>query len=245
MTIEIILSICFIFLMTTLGASLVFFIKDLRPNLNLAFDGLASGIMISSSMFSLIIPSLELNAGLGSFKFAPTAISILIGAGFITLLDLWTIKAHKAKVSRANKLFFAMTFHNIPEGLAVGVAFGSFLASNDPALLASAIGLAVGIGIQNFPEGFAVSMPIRASGVSKKKSFFMGMISGVVEPVFACLGILLAVSFAGVLPWLLALSAGSMIMVVVSELLVGLKGQAIGVWCFLIGFVLMLILDNL
>ena len=242
---EFILSIIFVLAMTVIGAGMVFFVKNIYRRLYVVFMGLASGIMISSSIFSLIIPSLEQSEGLGYFHFLPAMVGVLVGALLMSLLDFLVVKAKNTTLSRSGKLFFAMTFHNVPEGLAVGVAFGSFIAVGDPILLASAIGLAIGIGIQNIPEGFTVSVSMRLSGYSKRKSFLMGVLSGVVEPIFACLGAMLVVGCGGVLPWLLALSAGSMLMVVVSELMTEIKGQVIGCWAFIVGFVLMMVLDNL
>ena len=241
---ECILSVLFMFAMTSIGACLVVFFKEVKPKLNMILIGVASGIMIASSVFSLIIPSLGMCDYLGAWFWLPTSIGLIFGGAFLLVLDKIAMGLRKTKLNKSNKLFFAMTFHNIPEGLAVGVGFGAYFASNDPLLLASAIGLAIGIGVQNLPEGFAVSLPLYVNGYSKRKSAFLGVVSGAVEPVFALLGVVLAVASTGLLPWLLSLSAGCMLIVTISELIPELKSTTIGSVSFLVGFILMLILDN-
>lgn len=232
------------FFMTSIGACLVAFFKEIKPKLNMILIGLASGIMVASSIFSLIIPSLEMSEHLGALFWLPTSVGLIFGGMLLFMLDKIALCINKAKLNKSNKLFLAMTFHNIPEGLAVGVGFGTYFASNDALLLASAIGLAIGIGVQNLPEGFAVSLPLYVNGYSKKKSAFLGVASGAVEVLFACFCVMLAVTFTGIMPWLLSFSAGCMLVVTIGELIPELKSTHIGCASFLFGFILMLILDN-
>ena len=244
-TLTIILGIAFIFLMTSLGALCVFFVNTTSKVLNIIVIGMASGIILSASIFSLILPALEY--GEGFMKILPVVAGIILGGLFMVLITFLTRKIeNRGNLSKPIRLFSAVTVHNIPEGLAVGFAFGMALISSSTSALSSAMFVAIGIGLQNFPEGLAVSLPIYAQTKSKKKGFLFGFLSGVVEPIFAILGLFLATSISSLMPWLLSFSAGAMIFVVIEELLPELqefKKGTLGTWSFLIGFLLMMILD--
>ena len=248
--------ISFIFLMTALGAAVVFcFKKQIAPKYNALFLGLASGIMLAASVWSLILPALaQAENDWKNYSFFPVAVGLLIGAGFLFLLDKW-ITRFKANVTpsqeTARRLFLAVTLHNIPEGLAVGFAFGAAWASGATSTFIAAIGIAIGIGVQNFPEGMAISLPLSVNA-KKGKAFFFGVLSGVVEPISALIGLLLASRLAILQPWLLSAAAGAMIFVVVADLIPEIqdapgneraKVNAIGSWSVLIGFIIMMILD--
>ena len=247
-----------IFLCTTIGALFVFFIRknEISPRLNKIFTGFAAGVMFSASFFSLIKPALESEA-----SYMPTwvivAISIVLGAGFLWLIDKVVPHFHTAenkdeglqtkRMSKTSKMFLAVTIHNVPEGLSVGIAFGVALSRPDnAALLISALLLAIGIGIQNIPEGAVVSLPIKGGTGSSSKAFFFGMLSGAVEPIAAVIGLFLAMQIQGIMPWALAFAAGCMIYVVAEEMIPEMTSEGhdhYGVWSFVIGFVIMLILD--
>lgn len=246
----------FIFLMTTLGAGLVFLFKNnLSNNFKRIFLGFAAGVMIAASVWSLIIPAIEEAENQGMIGWIPATVGFLGGGLFLLLVDNLLPHLHigsdkpegmKSSFKRTTMLVFAVTLHNIPEGLAVGLGFGLALKTNDPALLASALGLAIGIGLQNFPEGAAISLPLKQENISTKKSFFLGSLSGIVEPVFAFIGILLASQLTFIMPWFLAFAAGAMIYVVVEELIPEAQLDAhtnIGTIAVMIGFALMMILD--
>lgn len=248
-----IIGIAFIFLMTTLGSMVVFVfkrpIKDKTKSLMLGF---ASGLMIATSVWSLLLPSISQSQNYGAFSFLPATVGVILGGLFLAFLDIfvpWLLSRKKDNVSsldKSKKLFLAVTLHNIPEGLAVGLAFGSAFVAGETSVFLSALWLAVGIGIQNFPEGSAIALTIKEVSGSARKGFWYGFFSGVVEPVVAVLGIFLATLISAVMPWLLSFSAGAMLFVVVEELLpevkVADKGK-IGSWGFIAGFVLMMILD--
>lgn len=215
--------------MTALGASLIFFFKEVKQLILDAMLGFAAGVMIAASFTSLIMPALEYAADLNQIEPAIIVVAgIMSGALFLRLLDLVTphfhpnqdlIEGTKSKMKRTTLLVMAITMHNIPEGLAVGVAFGAFAATGDPLLLAPAIALTIGIGIQNFPEGAAVSFPLFREGKSRKQSFMMGQISGLVEPIAIILGIALVSQMQRILAFSLAFAAGAMLFVVVEELI--------------------------
>ncbi len=248
-----------IFICTTLGALFVFFIrkKEISPRLNKIFTGFAAGVMFSASFFSLIKPALED----GNVAYMPNwlvvVISIVLGAGFLWLIDKVVPHFHsqenkeegvKAKsLSKTSKMFLAVTIHNVPEGLSVGIAFGVALSQpNNHALLVGALLLAIGIGIQNIPEGAVVSLPIKGESGSSFKAFLFGMLSGVVEPIAAVFGLFLAMQIQGIMPWALAFAAGCMIYVVAEEMIPEMTSEGhdhFGVWSFIIGFVIMLALD--
>lgn len=248
--------ISFIFLMTTLGASLVLFLKkEPSKKLNSLFLGFASGIMIAASIWSLLLPSIEMSCYLNNFKFVPALIGFLFGSTFIFIIDKFstkitslknTNKKQKITFSKSTKLFLAVTIHNIPEGLAVGFAFGFASNMATQAALLSALSLAIGIGIQNFPEGTAVSLPMVTSGKSKSKAFLIGTLSGIVEPIFAILGYFLAYRIQFIQPWLLSFSAGAMIYVVAEDLIPDAKLEShphLGTWGVILGFAIMMTLD--
>lgn len=246
-----------IFIMTTLGASLVFFFrKDISQKVNSFLLGLAGGIMVAASIWSLIMPAIEMSEEtFGKMSWLPAAVSILLGGLVLALLDKIVPHIHngthqeegpKSHFSKSMKLFFAVTLHNIPEGLAVGFAFGAASVVGDSAAFISALGLAIGIGIQNFPEGAAISLPMRQVTGSSKKAFLFGMGSGIVEPLSAIVGFLLASHLIVLQPWLLALSAGAMLFVVAEDLIPDAnisENPHNGTWGFMIGFIIMMILD--
>lgn len=215
--------------LTALGASLIFFFKEVKQVVLDGMLGFAAGVMIAASFFSLIIPALDYAEDLN--KLNPVLIvvaGIMAGALFLRMLDLVTPHFHpnqdlvegtKSKMKRTTLLVMAITMHNIPEGLAVGVAFGAFAATGDPLLLGPAIALTIGIGIQNFPEGAAVSFPLYREGKTRKQSFMMGQISGLVEPIAIIIGIALVSQMEKILAFSLAFAAGAMLFVVVEELI--------------------------
>ena len=241
-----------IFFATTFGASMVFFVKrDINRKLNSVICGFSAGVMVAASVFSLILPSIDDASYLGALDFLPASLGVLIGATFLLLIDfiIFLNNKHKAKnispeKDKLTKFIIAFILHNIPEGLAVGFAFGSALASSTA--FAGAIGLTIGIAIQNIPEGLAVSIPTYNFTKKKGKSFVLGMLSGAVEPVFALVGVLLASKIQTLLPWFLAFSAGAMLFVTVEDLIPDAKYSEkshIGTFSFVIGFVIMMILD--
>ena len=248
-----------IFICTTLGALFVFFIrkKDISPKLSKIFIGFASGVMLSASFFSLIKPALETNVSyLPSYVIV--MISIVLGALFLWGIDKIVPHFHTAekqdeglptrKMSKTSKMFLAVTIHNVPEGLSVGIAFGVALSTpNNNALLVGALLLAIGIGIQNIPEGAVVSLPIKSETGSSFKAFIFGMLSGIVEPIAAVIGLFLAMQIQGIMPWALAFAAGCMIYVVAEEMIPEMTSEGhdhFGVWSFILGFVIMLALDS-
>ena len=249
----------FIFIMTTLGSALVFcFRKKISAKWNVIFFGFASGIMLSASIWSLLLPAFDqITPKLGKISFIPIAVSFLLGCAFLMILDgiILLIRGNeqensvdKASLGIKNiKLFLAVTLHNVPEGLAVGFAFGAARVMNTPAAYMTALLLSVGIGVQNVPEGAAISLPL-VSRKGKKKAFFYGVLSGLPEPIFALIGYILSTRIAFLQPWLLAFSAGAMFFVVVDELLPALKAEqtqssSIGSIAAAIGFALMMALD--
>ncbi|MBO5095821.1 MAG: ZIP family metal transporter [Bacilli bacterium] len=237
----ILLGILIPFIGTTLGSSMVFFLKKhINEKLEKLLIGFAAGVMIAASIWSLLIPSLEKSEFMGTFSFLPAAIGFLLGMFFMMIIDSITNKMEKKK----DMLNFAVTLHNVPEGMAVGVVFASVISSNDPILLAGALALSIGIAIQNFPEGAIISMPLKAKGKSKIKAFKAGVLSGLVEPLSSFITILLTNFVVPILPYLLSFAAGSMIYVVASELIPEYGGKTtyknIGI---AIGFTLMMILD--
>ncbi len=236
--------------MTTLGAAVVFFFKkEVSAACNSLFFGFASGLMIAASIWSLILPSIEGASSFGKWAFLPSAISIILGGLFLVVIDKILAAINKKKgpyLSKSSKLFLAVTLHNIPEGLAVGLSFGSAMVIGTQSAVMGALALAVGIGIQNFPEGAAISLPMLQKSHSKFRSFMFGMLSGVVEPIMAVIGFFLSTQLSSLMPWFLAFSAGAMLFVVAEELIPEAKLSAkssIGSWGFLIGFVLMMVLD--
>ena len=245
--------ISFIFLMTTLGSAVVYFFKgEISKKTQAFFLGLASGVMISASVWSLLLPALDLfRSTFHRFAFLPAVCSVAFGGVFLVLLDVVLRSSLKEKgetniLTKSFRLFLAVTLHNIPEGLAVGFAFGVASAVNDPSALIGAVGLAFGIGIQNFPEGMAVALPMKSALKSNTKAFLWGAGSGVAEPIFAVLGYILAFQLQILQPWLLCASAGAMIYVCAEDLIPDSKlpdTPKIGAWGVLIGFLMMMALD--
>ena len=247
-----ILGLGFILLMTTLGGSVVFFLKkEMSRKANCLFLGFTSGLMLASSVWSLLLPSIELSGEYGDFNFLPASIGLIAGVILLLMTDRLLSSRGKNKnnnfkgLSRSGKLFLATTLHNIPEGLAVGIAFGNAFLLGEMTAFYSALWLAIAIGLQNFPEGSAVALPLAREYKSKAKAFLFSFLSGAVEPIVAVIGIFLASAVSGVMPWLLAFSAGSMLFVVIDELVPEAKssGSHLGSWAFVAGFVVMMILD--
>lgn len=244
------------FVGTTLGAAMVFFMrKEMNGKIQKGLLGFASGVMIAASVWSLLIPAIEMSEEQGGIPWMPAAVGFLLGIGFLLLLDTLTPHLHlnedtpeglPSNLKKTTMLVLAVTLHNIPEGMAVGVAFAGILAGNTMISLAGAFALSIGIAIQNFPEGAIISMPLRSEGQSKGKAFLYGAASGVVEPIAALLTILLTSLVVPILPYLLAFAAGAMIYVVVEELIpesqTG-KHTNIGTIGVAVGFVLMMVLD--
>ena len=244
------------FVGTTFGAAMVLFMKNkMNTKIEKLLLGFAAGVMIAASVWSLLIPSIEMSTEQGKIAWIPAAVGFLFGILFLFILDSLIPHIHlksdkpeglKAKLKKTTMMVFAVTLHNIPEGMAVGVIFAGALAGNTGITMAGAYALAIGIAIQNFPEGAIISMPLRSEGMSKKKSFLCGVLSGIVEPIGAVITILLTSAITSILPYLLSFAAGAMIYVVVEELVP--ESQAgehsnIGTIGVAIGFVLMMILD--
>lgn len=255
-----IIGISIIFLATTLGSLFVFFFKgkNISNKLNRIFIGFAAGVMFSASFFSLLKPALESGA-----TYMPiwliVAISTVLGAGFLWLIDKVVPHFHNSEnkeegikttgLSKNAKMFLAVTIHNVPEGLSVGIAFGVALANQgNDSLLIGALLLAIGIAIQNIPEGAVVALPIKGETGSSKKAFLFGMFSGIVEPIAAVIGLFLAMQIQAIMPWALAFAAGCMIYVVAEEMIPEMKGEGhdhFGAWAFIFGFVIMMGLDSI
>ncbi len=245
------------FIGTTLGAACVFLLKnEIRDGIQKALLGFASGIMVAASVWSLLIPAMDMAGNMGRLKFIPAVLGFLVGVGFILALDTFVPHQHldskesegvKRGWSRAIKLVLAVTLHNIPEGMAVGVVFAGMIADRAEITMAGAFALSIGIAVQNFPEGAIVSMPLRSEeNMSRSKAFLYGTASGVVEPLAAGITIVLKDVLVKVLPFLLAFAAGAMIYVVVEELIPEAnegKHSNIGTVGVAVGFSVMMILD--
>ena len=243
-----------IFIATTIGSLLIFVMKkEISKKLNCIINGFSAGIMIAASVWSLILPSISFSENLGKLNFIPASVGILAGCFLILLIDIVIFfinkKQQKSEESlKLHRFVIAFTLHNIPEGMAVGFALGSALHSGGDIAIAGAIGLAIGIAIQNIPEGLAVALPVYKHTQNKNKAFLFGALSGVVEPVFAFISVLLVSQIKVLLPWFLAFSAGSMIFVSVEDLIPDAKesqNSHAGTWGFIVGFLLMMILDVL
>lgn len=245
-----------IFAATTAGSALVFFFqRDLSPKFNTVFLGFASGVMIAASVWSLLIPAIEGAESYGAWKILPAVIGFMAGGTFLVFIDKIVPHLHKGtneeeglhnRLRKPVKLFLAVTIHNIPEGLAVGFAFGAAAASGERGAFVAALGLAIGMAIQNFPEGAAVSLPMKKAAGSRAKAFFYGSASGAVEPVFATIGYFLAANLSAAQPWFLAFAAGAMLFVVAEDLIPDSKlaeHPHIGAWGVMAGFALMMALD--
>ncbi len=242
---------------TALGASMVFFFKSINRKVLDGMLGFAGGVMMAASFWSLLSPSIELAEGMGLPGWLPAVVGFLAGGLFLKLVDkvlphlhieapIESAEGPKTTWKRSILLVLAITLHNIPEGLAVGVAFGALAAGIPSATMAGALALALGIGLQNFPEGAAVSIPLRREGMSRLKSFWYGQASGVVEPIAGVIGALLVVAMRPILPYALAFAAGAMIYVVVEEVIPESQGSGnsdISTLGALGGFALMMFLD--
>ena len=243
---------------TALGASIVFFFKRINQKVLDAMLGFAAGVMIAASFWSLLAPAIEMSEEVSDFpKWVPALVGFLGGGIFLAVVDKCLPHLHpgfemekaegpKTKWQRSILLVLAITLHNIPEGLAVGVAFGAVAHGLPSATIGAAIALAIGIGIQNFPEGTAVSVPLRREGMSRRKSFFYGQMSGAVEPIAGVIGALLVLSMQAVLPYALSFAAGAMLFVVVEELIPEsqLSGNTdLATLATLSGFSVMMVLD--
>jgi len=243
--------------MTAAGAALVILFKEIDRKILDSMLGFAAGVMIAASFWSLLAPSLELSEGLSVPVWFPALIGFLLGGVLMRLVDMYLPHLHpgappeetegvKTEWHRSMLLVSAITLHNIPEGLAIGVAFGAAASGLEGATLGSAVGLALGIGIQNFPEGAAVSLPLRREGLSRRDSFLWGQLSAMVEPIFAVLGAFLVIAMSPLLPYALAFAAGAMIFVVAEELIPeanrGGNGD-IATMGVMLGFAVMMVLD--
>ena len=244
------------FLGTALGAAMVFLMRNqINKRVEKLLLGFASGVMIAATIWSLIIPSINMSEEQGKIAWVPAAIGFILGMVFLLVLDSLIPHLHlktekpeglKSKLKKTTMMMLAVTLHNIPEGMAVGVVFAGVLAQNTGITLAGAVALAIGIAIQNFPEGAIVSMPLKSEGVSKPKAFLYGTLSGIVEPISALITILLTSTILPILPYILSFAAGAMIYVVVEELIPeAQEGEHsnIGTIGVAIGFVIMMILD--
>lgn len=254
----ILLGIMIPFIGTALGSACVFFMKgSLGERVTKVLSGFAAGVMIAASVWSLLIPAMEMSGenGMGKLAFVPAVVGFMLGIFFLLLLDHVIPHLHanveeaegpRVSLAKSTMLILAVTLHNIPEGMAVGVVFAGMMANNTSITLMGAFALAIGIAIQNFPEGAIISMPVCAAGAGKKKAFIYGMLSGIVEPVGALVTIWLSKYLIPVIPYLLSFAAGAMVYVVVEELIPEAsqgKHSNIGTIGFAVGFALMMALD--
>ncbi len=253
---NVLLGILIPFAGTALGSGMVFFMKkEMNGRLQKLLLGFASGVMIAASVWSLLIPALDMSEESGGIAWFPAAVGFLLGMGFLLILDTLTPHLHfteekpegmPAHLKKTTMLVLAVTLHNIPEGMAVGVTFAGAMAENAMMTLTGAFALSVGIAIQNFPEGAIISMPLKGQGLSKTRAFIYGTLSGIVEPAAAFLTILLTGLVVPLLPYLLSFAAGAMIYVVVEELIPEAQTgehSNIGTIGVAVGFTLMMILD--
>lgn len=244
------------FLGTTLGAVCVLFMKNgLSAMVQRALAGFAAGVMVAASVWSLLIPSIEQSAFMGRWAFVTAAVGFWAGILFLLFLDHTVIRLHRkirgkknpdGGIQKATMMVLAVTLHNIPEGMSVGVAFAGWMAGNESVLMAGAFALSIGIAIQNVPEGAIISMPLRAEGMKKWKAFLMGTLSGAVEPLAALFTVWAAGFVVPALPYMLSFAAGAMIYVVVEELVPEMsrgKESDVGIVFFTLGFTVMLALD--
>ncbi len=253
---ETILGLLIPFAGTSLGALCVLFLKkDMGLSLQRSLTGFASGVMTAASVWSLLIPALEQSEGMGRLSFVPSAIGFLLGMFFLLLLDSITPHLHlntdtpegpRSRMKRTTMLTLAVTLHNIPEGMAVGIVYAGFLRGSSGITASGALALALGIAIQNFPEGAIVSMPLKAEGLGSKRACLLGILSGAVEPAAAALTIALSSVLVNWMPYFLSFAAGAMLYVVVEELIPEMSEEPHsnhGVIAFALGFVVMMILD--
>ena len=252
----VILGLLIPFIGTAAGAGCVFFLKkDLKESIQRALTGFAAGVMVAASIWSLIVPAIEQSSDKGQLAFLPAFIGFWLGILFLLLLDhiiphlhihIHQVEGPKSKLTRTVMLVLAVTLHNIPEGMAVGVVYAGLMSGSANITAGGALALALGIAIQNFPEGAIISMPLFSEGKSKPKSFALGVLSGAVEPVFGGLTVLIAGLVVPAMPYLLSFAAGAMLYVVVEELIPEMsqgKHFNIGVISFAVGFSLMMALD--
>ena len=241
---------------TTLGAACVLFVKkEMNVILQRALTGFAAGVMVAASVWSLLLPALSQASGMGRWSFVPAVVGFWAGIMFLFLLDNIIPHLHsdteqaegpRANLKKTTMLVLAVTLHNIPEGMAVGVVFAGTLYGNNILSISSALSLSIGIAIQNFPEGAIISLPLYQEGMSKPRSFVMGVLSGVVEPIAAIITIFLVKYISPVLPYVLAFAAGAMIYVVVEELIPEFQANGhsnLATIALAIGFIMMMILD--
>ena len=253
-----IISISIIFLGTVFGSMMVFILKkNFSSRVSALIMGFASGVMIAAGFLGLLIPSIEsASESYGDYSVFPVVIGFLLGGVLLFALDKLIPHIHinnneeegtkTSKITRQLKFFLAVTIHNIPEGLAVGFALGLAYTLKDMSAFYAALSLSIGMTLQNIQEGAAISVPMLKEGISKPKAFLYGLFSGIVEPIFAIVGLLLASSLTMLLPWLLAFSAGAMIYVTVDELLPSMRENGhyhFGIWAFMIGFAIMMVLE--
>lgn len=241
---------------TTAGAACVFFLKNqISANLQRIFTGFAAGVMAAASVWSLLLPAMNMSEGLGKLAFVPALVGFLLGILFLLLTDSLIPHLHmgssepegkKSSLGRSAMLMLAVTIHNLPEGAACGAIFAGVISGEGAVTMAGALALSIGIAIQNFPEGAIISLPLRSEGNSRSKSFLLGALSGVVEPLGALLAIALAGIVTPILPYMLAFAAGAMIYVVVEELIPEAnegEHSNLGTMAFAVGFALMMVLD--
>jgi zinc transporter, ZIP family len=247
----------FTWFVTALGAAMVFFFKNISKKVLDAMLGFAAGVMIAASFWSLLAPSIDMAEQMGMVKWFPPVVGFLLGGVFLRLIDrilphlhlnapMSEVEGVKTSWQKSILLTLAITLHNIPEGLAVGVAFGAVAAGIPSASLAGAVALAIGIGIQNFPEGAAVSIPLRREGLSRRKAFAYGQFSGMVEPISGVLGAVLVLALRPILPYALAFAAGAMIFVVVEEAIPESQSSGntdLATMGAMVGFAVMMTLD--
>lgn len=253
---KVLYSILIPFLGTSLGAACVFFMKkELSDRIQRALTGFAAGVMVAASIWSLLIPAIEQSESMGTWSFVPAVVGFWIGILFLLLLDHLIPHLHRnsehaegpmSRLQRSTMMVLAVTLHNIPEGMAIGVVCAGYLSGQAEITAAGVLALSLGIAIQNFPEGAIISMPLRAEGMKKSHAFLGGVLSGIVEPVGAVVTIMAAQIFVPVLPYLLSFAAGAMLYVVVEELIPEMSSgehSDIGTIFFAVGFSIMMILD--
>ena len=253
---EVLVGVLIPFLGTSLGAACVFFMKGgLKRRVQRALTGFAAGVMVAASIWSLLIPAMEQVESWGRLAFVPAAVGFWAGVLFLLLLDMVVPHLHQdgqaaegpqSKLKRTTKMVLAVTLHNIPEGMAVGVVYAGYVAGNQQITAAGALALALGIAIQNFPEGAIISLPLKAEGMGRGRAFVGGVFSGVVEPVGALLTLAAARYVTPALPYLLSFAAGAMLYVVVEELIPEMsqgKHSNVGTLFFAAGFCVMMVLD--
>ena len=253
---DIILGLLIPFVGTTLGSMCVYFMKkEMSTNVQRVLTGFAAGVMVAASIWSLLIPAMEQSASLGKLSFIPATVGFWVGIIFLLFLDKNVPHLHldtdipegpKTSMSKTSMMVMAVTIHNIPEGMAVGVVYAGLLQNNPLITSAAALVLAIGIAIQNFPEGAIISMPLHAEGESKNKAFLLGTLSGAVEPIAAFITLIASSFISKALPYLLSFAAGAMIYVVIEELIPEMsegEHSNLGTLAFALGFTIMMALD--